>query len=125
MPAISGQLLVPKYPGRHGEFSITAERMEEQGPKTVQGYWRQAHAEDALLAPLKVQATDVVVARERIGHHVAVVEAPGAVQLPGVDDQAVAELVRHVGERVVAAVFAQVHRDVRDEGVLRRFSFFF
>lgn len=62
MIAILDLRFVPKYPSRYGELAVAAERMEEQGTEAVEGNGREAYAEDALLAPLEVQASDVVVA---------------------------------------------------------------
>ena len=40
MITVHGKLLISQYSSGHREFSVTAERMEEQGPETVIGNWR-------------------------------------------------------------------------------------
>lgn len=120
MPAILGTALVPEYPRGDSELSIAAERVEEQSSESVESYRRQTHAEYSLLAPLEVQAADVVIPSERVRHEIAVIEPPRLVQLPGVDDETVAEFVGHVGEGIVAAAFAEIDGDIRDEGILER-----
>jgi hypothetical protein len=118
VPAAVCQLLVSQYPRRDGELAVAAKRVEEEGAVAVEGDRGEAHPEDTLLAPLEVEPADVVVPGKGVRHEVAVVDAPGLVPLPGVDDQAVAELVRHVGECILAAALAQIHGDVRDERIL-------
>lgn len=119
MITILRQLRISQNPRGDRELAIAAERMKEQGPVTVRRYRRQAHAEDPFLPPLEIQAADVVIGGQRVRHEVAVRYTPGRVPLPRVHDQAVAELVGHVGECVVAAATAQINGDVGDKGVLR------
>jgi len=92
--------------------------MKKEGSVAIRQYRRQAHPENAFFAPLEVQAPDIVVARQRIRHKIAVRQSPGRILLPRVNDQAVAEFVGHVSERVVAAALSQINRDVGDEGIL-------
>lgn len=117
---VSRQLPIPQYPRGDCEFAIAAEGMKEESSVAVGHYRRQTHAKDPFLAPLKVQASNVVVTRQGVRHEVTVRQSPGYILPPRVDDQAVTELVGHVGERVVAATLAQIDRDVGDEGVLVR-----
>jgi len=93
--------------------------MKEESSVAVRRYRRQAHPENAFFAPLEVQASDVVVARQRIRHKIAMRHSPRRILLPRVNDQAVAEFVGHVSERVIAAAFSQINRDVGDEGILQ------
>jgi len=92
--------------------------MKKEGSVAIRRYRRQAHSENAFLAPLEVQTSDVVVARQRIRHKIAMRQSPGRILLPRVNDQAVTEFVGHVSERVVAATFSQINRDVGDESIL-------
>lgn len=120
MITVLRQLLVSQDPRGNRELAIATERVKEEGSKAILRYRRQTHPEDALISPLKVQASDVVIARQGVRHEVTVRDTPGRILLPRVHDQAVAELVGHVSEGVVATVFAQVDRDVGDKGVLCR-----
>lgn len=92
--------------------------MEEQRSVSVDGYGRQAHAENPLLPPLEIQAADIVVAGQRVGHEVTVGYSPRSVLLPRVNDQSVSELVGHVGECVVATTFPQIDGNVGDKRIL-------
>lgn len=92
--------------------------MEEQRSVSVDGYGRQAHAENPFLPPLEIQAADIVVAGQRVGHEVTVSYSPRSVLFPRVNDQSVSELVGHVGERVVATTFPQIDGNVGDKRIL-------
>lgn len=109
--------LVPQDPRGDGELPVTGQGAEVQGAIAVGADRGQGHAEDALLAPLEVDAGHVEVAPQRIREEVGVGrEAPGLVQLPGVRDQTIAQFVRKVGIGIIA-VLANVHGDVGYEGV--------
>lgn len=92
--------------------------MEEQRSVSVDGDGRQAHPENPFLSPLEIQAADIVVAGQRVGHEITVHYSPRSVLLPRVNDQSVSELVGHVGERVVATTFSQIDGNIGDEGIL-------
>lgn len=102
------------------ELAIAAERVEVKGSIAVHRYWRQTHPKNALFSPLEIQASDVVIAHQGIRHEVTVCDTPGRILLPRVHDQAVAELVGHVREGVVATAAAQIDGDVGNKGVLRK-----
>lgn len=109
--------LVPQDPRGDSELAVTGQGTEVQGAIAVGADRGEGHAEDALLAPLEVDAGHVEVAPQRIREEVGVRrEAPGLVQLPGVRDQAIAQFVREIGVGIVA-VLANVHGDVGYEGV--------
>lgn len=92
--------------------------MEEQRSVSVDGDGRQAHPENPFLPPLEIEAADIVVAGQRVGHEITVHYSPRFVLLPRVYDQSVSELVGHVGERVVATTFSQIDGNIGDEGIL-------
>lgn len=92
--------------------------MEEQRSVSVDGDGRQAHTENPFLPPLEIQAADIVVAGQRVGHEVTVAYSPRSVLLPRVNDQSVSEFVGHIGERIVATTFPQIDGNVGDERIL-------
>lgn len=115
----SSQSLIPKNPSRHSEFTETAERMEEKCSVPVESNGRQTHSENAFLAPLEIDSSNVVVASQRIWHSITVAYSPRFVQCPRVDDQTVSKLVGHVCERVIASTFSNIYSYVCNEGVLK------
>lgn len=118
MIAVLRQLLVSQDFRGNREFPIAAEGMEEESPITIWFYRCQTHSKNTFLSPLKIQASDIVIARQRIRHEVAVRYSPGCILLPGIHDQTVAEFVGHVSEGIVATVFSQINRDIGDKGIL-------
>lgn len=68
---------------------------------------------------MEVQATYIVITRQRIRHEVTVRYSPGCILLPRVHDQAVPEFVGHVSEGIVATALSQINRDIGDKSVLR------
>lgn len=96
---------------------MTGQGTEVEDTITIAAYWRQGNAENALLAPLEVQAGDVVVSAQRIGEEKGVRrEAPRLVLLPRVGDESVAQFVREICESIVACL-ANVHSDVGNERI--------
>lgn len=119
MITVLRQLLISQDPRGDRKFPVTAEGMKEERSIAIFRERWQTHSENALLTPLEIQATDIVIARQRIRHEVAVGYSPGRVLLPWINDQTVTQFVGHVSERVVATTFSQIDRDVGNEGVLR------
>lgn len=59
---VEGGRLVPEDFRRHRELAIAAQGMEVEGSEAILVEGRQAHAEDALLPPLEVDAVNGEVA---------------------------------------------------------------
>lgn len=118
MITVLRQSLVSQDPRGNRKLPIAAERMKEESPIAICLYRRQTHPKNTFLTPLKVQASDIVIARQRIRHEVAVRYSPGCILLPRIHDQTVAEFVGHVSEGIVATVSSQINRDVGDKGIL-------
>lgn len=117
MITILRQLLISQDPRGNCEFPIAAERMKEESPVAICLYRWQTHPKNAFFSPLKVQASDIIIACQRIRHKVAVRYSPRCILLPRIHDQTVAEFVRHVSEGIVA-IFSQINRNIGDKSIL-------
>lgn len=118
MITVLRQLLISQDSRGNCEFPIAAERMKEESPVAVRLYRWQTHPKNAFFPPLEVQAPDIIIARQRIWHKVAVRYSPRCILLPRIHDQTVAEFVGHISEGVVATAFSQINRNIGDKSIL-------
>lgn len=118
MITVLRQLLISQDPRGNCEFPIAAERMKEESPVTICSYRWQTHSKNAFFSPLEVQASNIIIARQRIRHKITVRYSPRCILLPRIHDQTVAEFVRHVSEGIIATAFSQINRNIGDKSIL-------
>jgi len=95
--------LIPQNPRRDGKLAMAGQGTEVQGTIAVRTNRRQGHAEDTLLAPLEVNSSHIEVTPQGIREEVRVGrESPGLVQLPGVGNQTIAQLIGEIGIGIIA-----------------------
>lgn len=82
MITIKSKISIAKNSRRHGKLSIAAQRMKEEGSKSIEGDGRQAHTKYTLLTPLKVEPTNIIITNQWVRHEVAVRDSPRRVILP-------------------------------------------
>lgn len=120
MITVLRQKLVSQDPRGNWKLPMTTKRVKEESSKAIWMYRWQTQSKNTLLSPLEVQASDIVITRQRIRHEITVRYSPGCILLPRIHDQTVAEFVGHVSEGIVATVFPEINRDIGDEGILMK-----
>jgi len=109
--------LIPQNPRGDGELAMAGQGTEVEGTIAVRTNRRQGHAEDTLLAPLEVNSSHIEVTPQGIWEEVRVGrESPRLVQLPGVGNQTIAQLIGEIGIGIIA-ILANIHGNIGDEGI--------